>query len=198
MKTGDVARVQESLGALLGQLDSAVAALSAAMPQFQVLLILTLVDLLGYLSVGSSVSKNAVSFVRKYLGRRNQRYAEIGGLLYHMVRHGLVHDQKWKRVRLQDGSDLTIRVTRGSPRTHLRVERGKPDTPWENTLWLNVDVGQLWTDIKASVSDFLGDLAQDECKLRTCVTAMDRLVAAQLKSAVKNCAQDFAFLTRPA
>jgi len=190
--------MQQSLGALLGQIDSAVASLSAAKafaPQFPILLMITLVDLLGYLSAGSSTQPNAVSFMRNYLGRRNRRYQEVSGLLYCMIRHGLVHEQKWKSIRLQNGSELTVRVGKGSLRTHLGVERGTAGTPWEKTLWLDVDVGQLWTDIKTGVGDFLEDLSQDQGKLRTCVAAMDRLVAAESESTVKKYAKpDFAFL----
>lgn len=66
------------------------------------LLIFTYIDLLGYLFKGSIFSKNAVAFIREYIGRVDPRYKEIGGLLYHALRHGYVHLGTPKRIQLKD------------------------------------------------------------------------------------------------
>ena len=67
------------------------------------LLIFTYIDLLGYLYKGNSSSTNAVEFIRKYLGRIDTRYNQVGGLLYYAFRHGLVHLATPKRIQFKDG-----------------------------------------------------------------------------------------------
>jgi len=65
--------------------------------------IFTYIDLLGYLYKGRNLSSNAVEFMREYFGRVDKRYKEVGGLLYHALRHGLVHSATPKRIQLQNG-----------------------------------------------------------------------------------------------
>ena len=72
----------------------------AASDDLLMLLVFTYIDLLGYLYKGYSKSIYAVEFIRKYLGRIDKRYVEVGGLLYYALRHGMVHLATPKRIKL--------------------------------------------------------------------------------------------------
>ena len=50
------------------------------------LLLFTQINLFGYLYKGSTKSIYAVEFIRKYLGKIDQDYAQVGGLLYDAIR----------------------------------------------------------------------------------------------------------------
>jgi hypothetical protein len=74
-------------------------------------LIFVHINLLGYLSTGSDTSAVAVEFLRKYFGRIDARYKEVGGLLYHMLRHGWIHRFTPKRLKLNDGTILDFQYS---------------------------------------------------------------------------------------
>lgn len=67
-------------------------------------LIFAYVDYLGYLYKGKSLSESAVAFLRDYWGRLDKRYSEVGGLLYHIYRHGTIHEYEPKIIQLNDGT----------------------------------------------------------------------------------------------
>lgn len=69
------------------------------------------INLLGYLYSGSDSTINAVKFLREYLGKVDSRYQEVGGLLYHLLRHGLIHRFIHKRLKLSNGTILGFRYT---------------------------------------------------------------------------------------
>lgn len=74
------------------------------------------IDLLGYLYKGRSSSINAVEFMREYLGRVDNRYQEVSGLIYDALRHGYIHLATPKRVKLQDGKVLDFLFIRSGQR----------------------------------------------------------------------------------
>lgn len=53
------------------------------------------IDFLGYLFSGgkkeSESAEKAVEFMREYFGQVDERYRECSGLVYYVLRHGLVH-----------------------------------------------------------------------------------------------------------
>lgn len=184
--------VKRTLGELVRQIDAALAALNSAEgfypAHFQFLLILTLLDLMGALTSGhmkGKSSENAVNFVRNYLGKQRPAYREIGGLLYHLLRHGVVHGQIWKSVLLTDGRQVTIRPTRGVARKHLLVESGAPKTPWQDTLWLSVEIPLLWKDTKSAIQTFINIIATDSNRLSASIRELDHLVSAEHEADMK-------------
>ncbi len=58
------------------------------------------IDNLGcYLSGNiNNTAKNAVNFIRKYFGKINPEYKDIGGFIYLVYRHGLMHQHTPKLV----------------------------------------------------------------------------------------------------
>lgn len=88
------------------------------------LLIFTHIDLLGYLYKGKNKSIYSVEFMRRYLGRVDKRYGEVGGLLYDAFRHGYVHLATPKRIELQDGKILDFSFAlAGQRQDHLKVTK---------------------------------------------------------------------------
>ncbi len=73
-----------------------------------ILLICVNIDLFGALYSGeigkdASSAKNATRFMREYLGRIDERYRKVGGLLYNNLRHGWVHQFGSKHLLLNNG-----------------------------------------------------------------------------------------------
>ena len=136
----------------------------------RMLLIFTHIDLLGYLYTGDSSprnsSKNAVAFLRKYLGRVDKRYEKVGGLLYDALRHGLVHLATPKRIQLKDGRILNfsfggirqredyLKVTKTPEiqRTGERVEIYR----------LFLDLSLLYEDLLSAINSFAEDISQNQ------------------------------------
>ena len=118
-------------------------------------------DFLGHLYSGGSSprdqAKNAVKFIRKYLGKVNARYEEVGGLLYFMLRHGLTHKSHPKRIRLQDGSILGLTFSDTKNRTrHLVV------TEAQGELRLKVSIALFYQDLLAAIDLYCEDISQDQ------------------------------------
>jgi hypothetical protein len=122
------------------------------------------VEFLGCLYSGErnnqALAKNAVKFIRQYLGRVNPRYKEIGGLLYHVYRHGSVHDLRPKTVELENGVILNWEISSGSG----YYPSGKHLTGWQSngTAALQVDEHLLCNDLVAAVDLFYADLCSDQ------------------------------------
>lgn len=91
-----------------------------------VTLILTHIDSLGYFYSAdrdrSHSSTNAIKFMRIYFGRIDNRYNEVSGLLYTILRHGLVHRSIPRILRLPTNQILGIKWTDSLVREkYLRV-----------------------------------------------------------------------------
>ena len=123
------------------------------------LTIFTNFDLFGYLYKGRNSSSNAVSFIRDYLGKVDERYRMIGGLLYHALRHGLVHLATPKRIELKDGKMLDFSFTLGpTHREYLSIEK-VPETPGNIDIHrLLIDLSQLYKDLIAAIDLYLEDI----------------------------------------
>ncbi len=82
------------------------------------------IDLLGYLFKGRSSSINAVEFMREYLGRVDNRYQEVSGLIYDALRHGYIHLATPKKVKLRDGKILDFLFIRSGKREeYLKITK---------------------------------------------------------------------------
>ena len=116
------------------------------------LTVFTYINLLGYLYKGSDESKYAVEFIREYLGRIDPRYAEVGGLLYDGLRHGLIHLATPKRIELQDGKILDFSFHRSGQREdYLKIVK----MPEKQSAGAIVDIFRLTLDIPLLYRDLL-------------------------------------------
>ncbi len=124
------------------------------------LLMFSRIDFLGYLYKGERSSKSAVTFIRDYFGKIDIRYAEVGGLLYHIYRHGTIHEYEPKKVKLADGTQMAWYVYKGgSKELHLSayVEG--------SVLWLRLRLDSLFEDLNSAIDLYIEGLKKDE-KLR--------------------------------
>jgi hypothetical protein len=151
---------------------------------FQVILIATLLDVCGFLTTGRSSTAAAVAFIRERLGSVDARYGRVGGLLYHMLRHGIVHSQKSKAIQLGDGRVLEIAL--GRDNKHLTVRAGRSGTSGANILWLNVDAAQLWADTRAAAQRLIKDLSRDSALATIFEGSMARLLTPETEQAVRD------------
>jgi len=126
------------------------------------LVVFTYVDLLGYLYKGKSFSKNAVQFLRDYLGRVDKRYEEVGGLLYDAFRHGYVHLATPKRIQLRGGEIVDFQFSRAKERQdHLKVTKTQEiqRTGERVVIYrLSVDVDLLYEDLLSAIDIYADDI----------------------------------------
>ncbi len=119
------------------------------------------VDLLGYLYAEDSSprnsSKNAVKFLREYLGKIDPRYAEVGGLLYHMLRHGWIHRFTPKRLKLNDGTILDFQysynIDREQHLTKVEIQGAKK---------LLISMPLLYNDLLSAIDLFAVDISHNQ------------------------------------
>jgi hypothetical protein len=66
------------------------------------LLIFCSIDFFGTIlsGEGKHETRNAIKFIKKYFSIQNPRYEKIGGLLYAIFRHGLVHTARPKKFTI--------------------------------------------------------------------------------------------------
>ena len=131
------------------------------------LLIFVHIDLLGRLYTGEArnTGKNAVQFMREYLGRVDERYKEVSGLLYHSLRHGYVHVFTPKRIQLKNGGVLDFSfVSFHKTLKHLsltqRVETEMPGNIKIHRLLVNVS--KLFEDFVLAIDKYAEDIVHDQ------------------------------------
>jgi hypothetical protein len=134
-----------------------------------VVLLLTFVhiDFLGRLYAGQAYNRNtgtvqnAVQFMREYLGRVDNRYNEISGLLYHALRHGYVHVFTPKQIQLQNGEKLDFSFAPYHRKTkHLSVRKTNEN---ENVIYRwSIHVSQLFNDLLSAIDKYAEDINYDQ------------------------------------
>jgi len=137
----------------------------AASDDLLMLLVLTHIDLLGYLYKGSSKSSYAVGFIRDYLGRIDPRYVEVGGLLYDALRHGMVHLATPKRIRLQDGKILDFLFIRSGRREDCLKIKKIPETQRTGVVdiyRLTLDIPLLYRDLLSAIDMYAEDIRHNQ------------------------------------
>ena len=126
------------------------------------LLVFTYIDLLGYFYRGDSKSIYAVEFIREYLGRVDQRYVEVGGLLYHCLRHGMVHLATPKRIKLEDGTMLDFSFHRSGRREDYLKTMRYPEKSATGTIVyiyrLSLDMPLLYQDLLSAIDEYTEDI----------------------------------------
>jgi len=124
-------------------------------------LIFTHIDLLGYLYKGASSSRNAVEFLRDYLGRADTRYKEVGGLLYVALRHGWIHKVTPKRFELRDGTILDF--SWGSTKNRAEHLKMKKDTIERREVYrLFISLPLLYEDLVSAIDLYAEDLRHNQ------------------------------------
>ncbi len=126
------------------------------------LLVFTYIDLMGYLYKGGSKSIYAVEFMREYLGRVDNRYEEVSGLLYDALRHGKVHLGTPKRIKLQDGEILDFLFIRSGEREDfLKVAKRQEmqSTGIEIDIYrLSLDLPLIYKDLLSAIDTYAEDI----------------------------------------
>jgi hypothetical protein len=126
------------------------------------LLVFTYINLLGYYYKGSWTTASAVEFIREYLGRVDQRYKEVGGLLYHALRHGMVHLATPKRIKLKDGRMLDFYFQRSGQREDcLKITRYPEKSATGTKIYidrLSLDIPLLYRDLLSAIDEYTKDI----------------------------------------
>jgi hypothetical protein len=129
------------------------------------LFIFTHIDLLGCLYKGKTSSGNAVEFMREYLGRVDERYKEVSGLLYDGLRHGLVHLATPKRIQLQNGTtlDFSFRFAE-KQQNHLKVAKKEEMERMGriNICRLSVNLYILYEDLLSAMDKYAEDIRHNQ------------------------------------
>ena len=119
------------------------------------------IDLMGYLYTGDSSlgnsSKNAVKFLREYLGKTDARYKEVGGLLYHMLRHGWIHRFTPKRLKLNNGTILDFQYS-----LDMNRERHLKMVETQEAKRLHISVSLLYNDLLSALDSFAKDIRHNQ------------------------------------
>jgi hypothetical protein len=133
------------------------------------LLIFVHIDLLGRLYAGSSsnknTTKNAILFMREYLGRVDERYKEVSGLLYHALRHGIVHLFTSKRIKLKNGEELDFSFTTHNKKIKylsLTKSKEKEITGSAVICRMSIHVSQLYKDLLLAIDEYADDIAHNQ------------------------------------
>jgi len=126
------------------------------------LLVFTYITLLGYYYKRSWGTVYAVEFIREYLGRVDQRYTEVGGLLYDALRHGMVHLATPKRIKLEDGAMLDFSFHRSGRREdYLRIKK-YPEKSTTSAIFyiyrLSLDIPLLYHDLLSAIDEYTKDI----------------------------------------
>ena len=134
------------------------------------LLIFTHIDLLGYLYTGDTsigrLSKNAVKFLREYLGRVDSCYKEVGGLLYDSLRHGYVHLFTPKRIQLKNGMIVDFSFATGGQRqdylTVKKTEELQMSGQRVEIYRLLLYVSLLYEDLLSAIDKYAEDIRHNQ------------------------------------
>lgn len=132
------------------------------------LLIFVHIDLFGRLYAGETYNKNtvknAVKFMRDYLGKVDKNYIEVSGLLYHALRHGYVHVFSPKRIQLKNGEMLDFSFVSGGKAQHLELKTME-ETERSGSIKIHrllVNVSKLYQDFIVAIDKYADDIVQDQ------------------------------------
>ena len=119
------------------------------------------IDLMGYLYTGRNSSKNAVKFIREYLGKIDVRYKEVGGLIYHALRHGWIHRYTPKTLRLRDGTILGFQFGSDTDRQR-HLSQIVDTTIVKGAKVLHVSISLLYSDLLSALDSFAKDIRSNQ------------------------------------
>lgn len=130
------------------------------------LVIFPYIDLLGYLYRGRTSSSNAVEFMREYLGRVDNRYQEVSGLIYDAFRHGYIHLATPKRVKLRDGKILDFLFVHSGKREEFLKVTNRQELQGTgarvDVYRLSLDVPLLYRDLLSAIDEYAEDIREKQ------------------------------------
>jgi len=130
------------------------------------LLVFCYIGFLGYLYKCSHKPIHAVEFIREYLGKVDRRYAEVGGLLYDALRHGMFHFATPKRIKLQDGKILDFLFTRAQRREDLFKIVKMPEKQRTGATYdiyrLTLDLPIMYKDLLSAIDKYAEDIKSNQ------------------------------------
>lgn len=194
------ARIEGVLRPLMEEGSTATGAAFFAVPFAFMTLFFCYVEFLGYLYSGGEkdrrLSKNAVDFLRIYFGEADPKYKKVGGLLYHIYRHGTVHELKPKRIQLQDGTTVGWEIVSGT---------GQLSDPLHLTgfnlgeaVRLKVSENSLCNDLASAVDIYYKHLCTDRLLRKNFEDAVKKLRVPDTEAKIRNknyiCDSDFDFI----
>lgn len=130
------------------------------------LVIFPYIDLLGYLYRGRTSSSNAVEFMREYLGRVDNSYQEVSGLIYDAFRHGYIHLATPKRVKLRDGKILDFLFGHSGKREEFLKVTNRQELQGTgarvDVYRLSLDVPLLYRDLLSALDEYAEDIREKQ------------------------------------
>lgn len=156
------------------------------------------IDLLGNLLSGDSSRANqakwAVTFIRTYLGKVDERYAMAGGFIYYMLGNGLIHRTYPGSFNTGNGGMLRFEYSNAQEQQkHLSV------TQSDDELRLNFCVILFYKDLLDAIDIYCLDLSRDRALLDKYQQVWSQLKEPKERTQIRNHAyileSDFGFIS---
>ena len=107
------------------------------------------ITFLGTLYKGNDLSRNAVSFMRAYMGKADPKYRHLSDLIYTVYRHGLMHTHMPKVFEL-DEKFVGWKITYDDDK-HLKVFKSKTEVS------IPISPNRLFKDLLRALKGYIGD-----------------------------------------
>jgi hypothetical protein len=111
--------------------------------------------------IAESHVKEAVEYIRKYLGRIRQEYRKFGGVLYSLYRHSLTHIYQPSVIKLNNNERLSWKIAKNSSQNlHLNLEIENCGETRGQTItykMLSIDLDIFYQDILKSIDELEKD-----------------------------------------
>ena len=118
------------------------------------------IDLLGHLLSGDTSkanrAKQAVKFIRTYLGKVNEKYAMTGGFIYYMLGTGHIHKSYPRNFYIGDGSILRFDFSSTQKRqNHLSI------TQSDSEFRIIFSVNTFYQDLLSAIELYCLDMSSN-------------------------------------
>jgi hypothetical protein len=115
-------------------------------------------------------AKSAVTFIRTYLGKIDEKYAMAGGFIYYMLGNGLIHESYPGSFDTRDGRRLKIEFSGTQERRkHLSI------TQKGDELRLIFSVSLFYKDLLDAIDLYCRDMSKDRSLQENYRLAMNQL-----------------------
>ena len=107
------------------------------------------ITFLGTLYKGTDSSKNAISFMRDYMGMVNRKYKHISDLIYNVYRHGLMHTHMPKVLEIENkfvGWEITY-----NDDNHLKIFKSI------NAIRISISPNRFFQDLLKALVRYISD-----------------------------------------
>jgi len=107
------------------------------------------ITFLGTLYKGTDVSKNAINFMKDYMGKVNSRYKHISDLIYNVYRHGLMHTHMPKVFEI-DNKFVGWEITYNDDK-HLKILKSI------NAINIPISPNRFFQDLLRALEKYISD-----------------------------------------